>query len=321
MVTISKDNIIEQYEMREAYCDTLIAEAESDDRILVIEADVMHSMGTLPFKERFPVRSINCGIQEANCIGVAAGLSLVGFIPFFQTFGTFSSRRCFDQSYISVAYADLNVKIVGEDAGVAATVNGGTHMPLEDIGLMRNIPNCIVVEPCDTSAMKSIIVQLIGTYGAAYMRTVRKKVHKIYDCADLIIGKAEVIKDGDDVTLIGCGLMVYESLQAARLLEKEGIRARVVDMFTIKPIDAECIVKCARETGAVVTAENHSIINGLGSAVAEVLSQQHCAPLEIVGVKDRFGEVGDQDYLMREFGLTARDIAEKAKRAISRKLK
>jgi transketolase len=319
MVTVSKHNPIEQCEMREAYCDALITEAERDEHILAIEADVMRSLGTAPFKERFPDRSINCGIQEANCIGVAAGLSVTGFIPFFHTFGAFASRRCFDQTFVSAAYAGLNVKIVGQDAGVAASTNGGTHMPFEDMGIMRAIPNCIVIEPCDVVSMKSVVKQMTKTPGVIYMRTVRKNVNKIYDSADMVLGMAETVKDGADVTLIACGLMVYQALQAARHLAKEGISARVVDMFTVKPIDVDCITTCAKETGAIVTAENHSIINGLGSAVAEVLSQGPCIPLEMVGIRDRFGEVGDQDYLMREFGITAHDIVDKAKKAIIRK--
>ena len=311
---------MEKIEMRAAYCDSLIEAARVDPQIVTLDCDLQSSMGTKRFLEKYPERAFNCGIQEANACGVAAGLSAVGYTPFVHSFAVFTSRRMYDQAFISCAYAGLNVKLIGGDAGVSAAVNGGTHMAFEDVGIMRNIPGMTIIEASDSTMMKSLVPQVASMYGMVYMRMPRKTVRKIYnDNTNFKIGKAETLREGKDVSLIASGLCVYEALVAAEMLEKEGISAAVMDVFTIKPIDRDSIVACARKTGAVVTAENHNIYNGLGSAVAEVLSEEAPTPLIRVGVQDEFGEVGPQDYLMERFSLTAKAICEKAKLVIAKK--
>jgi transketolase len=258
--------------------------------------------------------------MEANGVGVAAGLSATGLIPFFNSFAIFSSRRVYDQVFISCCYAGLNVKIVGGDPGVTATYNGGTHMSFEDVALMRCIPNIRILEASDSVMLKSLIREMSAHYGTEYLRIARKHKVQIYrEGSEFTVGKAVVLREGSDVSLIASGIMVAEALKAADLLEKKGIDARVIDMFTIKPIDRECVLECAEKTGAVVTAENHNILNGLGSAVAEILSEERPCVLARVGVRDRFGEVGELDYLMNAFGLTASNICEKAVGAVAKK--
>jgi transketolase len=277
-------------------------------------------MGLTDFADTYPNRSLNVGVMEANGVGIAAGLSATGLIPFFNSFAIFSSRRVYDQVFLSCGYAGLNVKVIGGDPGVTATYNGGTHMSFEDVGLMRCIPNIRILEASDAVMLKSLIKQMIAHYGTEYLRIARKHKAQIYrEGSEFTVGKAVVLREGDDVSLIASGVMVVEALKAADLLEKEGVRARVVDMFTIKPIDRACVLECAEKTGAIVTAENHSVTNGLGSAVAEVLSEDRPCALARVGVKERFGEVGELDYLMDAFGLTAPNIYEGAKIAIAKK--
>jgi transketolase len=310
----------DQVAMRDAYCETLIALAKDNPNILAIETDVMSSMGTAAFAKAFPDRSINCGIQEANAVGVASGLSLMGFIPCFHTFGIFATRRVFDQVFLSCGYAKANVKIVGGDAGVTAAANGGTHMPFEDLCLMRAVPDMIVVEPADTVSIRALVPQMLGRYGNTYMRCCRRQVTRVYqDGASFTLGKANLLREGSDVTIIACGILVAEALDAAEMLDREGISARVVDHFTVKPADEEIIEESARKTGAIVTVENHNAIGGLGSAVMEALARTVPVPVEQIGVKESFGEVGDIPYLMKRFGLTKEDICAAALRAIGRK--
>ena len=320
MIKLSQDHGVSAIEMRKAYCDSLIEAAKSDSRVITVNCDLCSSMGLVPFEQAYPERGFNVGIQESNGLAVSAGLSASGMVPFFNTFAVFSSRRVFDQAFVSCAYAGLNVKIVGGDPGVSATTNGGTHMAFEDIGLYRTVPTCRVIDPCDPVLLKAIIPQMISHYGVDYLRLLRKAAPKIYDESSTFeIGKANLLREGTDVTLIACGLQVYEALMAAEQLQSEGISARVIDMFTIKPIDKDCVIESAKRTGAIVTAENHNVIGGLGSAVAEVLVENCPTVMERVGVMDEFGEVGAQDYLLDRFNLTAKTIIEKAKLAVSRK--
>lgn len=306
--------------MKDVYIETLIKLAEEDQRIVVLDADLMHSNSTIRFMETYPGRAINVGVQEANMIGTAAGLAATGKIPFTHTFSCFNTRRALDQIYMSVAYAKLNVKVVGTDPGVTAAYNGGTHMPLEDMGVVRGIPTMTVIEPVDNVMMEALVKDIAYLDGPVYLRVNRKEPVQIYaPGTEFEIGKGKVLTEGDDLTLIASGIMVAESLKAAELLEQKGIRARVVNIFTIKPIDKELIVKCAQETGAIVTCENHNVINGLGSAVAEVLAENCPVPMERVGVQDLFGEVGSVDYLQKRFAMTAEDIAAKAEKCLARK--
>ena len=306
--------------MREIYCDKLLELAKSNKNIVALDADLVSSSGMKPFFKRYPDRAIQCGVAEANMIGIAAGLSAMGKIPFAHSFGCFASRRVCDQIMISAAYAKQNVRIVGTDPGVTAAYNGGTHMPFEDMGVLRSIPEITLIEPTDPVMLADVITQLATLYGVYYIRMARKNVASIYaEGSTFEIGRGNVVHDGNDVTIIASGIMVAEALKAASQLSMEKISARVVDMFTWKPIDAKLVESCARETGALVTAENHNIIGGLGSAVAEAAVQNYPVPIEMVGIKDRFGQVGTEDFLRGEYNLTATEIVEAAKRAITRK--
>jgi len=273
-----------------------------------------------PFFKEFPDRAIQCGVAEANMIGIAAGLSSMGKIPFAHSFGCFASRRVCDQIMISASYAKQNVRIVGSDPGVTAAYNGGTHMPFEDMGVLRSIPEITLIEPTDTVMLADIIKQLEKLYGVYYIRMARKNVVGIYEEGSTFeIGHGNILKDGSDVSIIASGIMVAEALKAAKALRAEGVSAKVIDMFTWKPIDAKLVADCASSTGAIVTAENHNVIGGLGSAVAEAVVQSHPVPIEMVGIKDRFGQVGTEDFLRKEYNLTAEEIVKSAKRAIARK--
>lgn len=312
--------MLEAQEMRTVYCETMIALAKEDPHIVDVEADLTGAHGMKPFKAAYPERSFNVGIAEANMVGVAAGLSACGKIPFVHSFATFASRRCFDQIAISVCYAGLNVKIVGSDPGVGAELNGGTHMALEDMGIMRTLPGMTVFEPTDSVQLRKALPAVARHEGPVYIRLFRRKAEKVFDDDYVFtLGKADLLRDGSDVTIIASGICVANALQAAAMLAGEGVSARVLNMHTVKPVDAEAVLRAAEETGAVVTAENHSVIGGLGSAVAEVLAEGRPAPLERVGVKDHFGQVGKAPYLMGVFGITPADIAKAARKALARK--
>ena len=306
--------------MREVYCETLIDMALENEQIVVLDADLMSSISMKPFFTRFPDRAIQCGIAEANMIGIAAGLSSIGMIPFAHSFGCFASRRTCDQIMISAAYARQNVRIIGSDPGVTAAYNGGTHMPFEDMGVLRSIPEITLIEITDSVMLADVLQQLGNLYGVYYVRMLRKNAIKIYDDSSKFeIGTGNCLINGDDVTIIASGIMVHEALKAAEILKKEGISAKVVDMFTWKPIDVKLVEESAVSTGAIVTAENHNIIGGLGAAVAEVVCATVPVPVEMVGVMDEFGQVGTEDFLREEYNLTAESIVSAAKRAISRK--
>ncbi|MBN2050729.1 MAG: transketolase family protein [Spirochaetales bacterium] len=308
-------------EMRAIYAETLIKLAEKDERIVVLEADLMKSTGTNIFRERFPHRAFNVGVAEANMIGLAAGLSASGKIPFPATFGCFAARRTFDQFFISANYARLNVKLTGTDPGITAALNGGTHMPFEDTGLMRCIPGLTVFEPSDGVSLAGLLEQ--GAYhpGCTYMRLHRKEVPVIYPAGETFeLGKAKVLMEGSDLSIIACGsVCLQESLRAADTLRKEGITVRLLDMHTVKPADREAVIACAADTGAILTVENHQVIGGLGSAVAEILVENRPVPMKRVGIRDEFGEVGTQEYLAERFGLTAENILRQARELLKKK--
>lgn len=319
---LAHENIEETVAMRDAYVDTLIELAEADPRILAVDADLMLAMGIKRFAEKFPKQTINCGVQEANMYGISAGLSVMGFIPYAHTFACFASRRACDQIFVSCAYPHLNVRVIGSDPGITAALNGGTHMPFEDLGIMRGIPGMVVIEPTDSTMIRDIIRQTASRYGMFFIRLVRRSATKVYEeGSTFTIGKAVRLRDGNDVTIIAAGYCVAEALKAASHLAQEGISARVLDMFTIKPIDSEAVICAAVETGAIVTAENHNIYNGLGSAVAEVLVENYPVPLERIGARDQFGEVGPVTYLAERFGMNAAHIVEKVEQVLVRKEK
>lgn len=254
-------------------------------------------------------------------VGVAAGMSSVGMIPFAHTFGIFATRRVCDQLFMSAAYAGLNVKIMGSDPGISAQYNGGTHMPFEDMAIVRAIPGVKCFDPSDNVQFAFVLNEIAKEYGVHYVRFPRKGGYKIYtDDSTFELGKGVQIIDGKDLTIITSGaIMMPQALEAVKALKEENISARLVDMFTWKPIDAELIERCAVETGAIVTAENHNIIGGLGSAVSDVVVSTKPVPIEFVGVHDRFGQVGTEDYLAKEYGLTAKEIIAAAKKVLARK--
>ncbi len=309
-------------QLRDIYVDLLIHYAELYPELVIVEADLMKALKTFLFAEKFPERVVNVGVAEANMIGVAAGLSNMGKLPFTHTFTPFATRRVFDQVYLSVAYAQLNVKMVGSDPGIMAQLNGGTHMSLEDVGIMRTIPTMTIFEPVDGVQLAAMFPQIIKHYGPVYIRLLRTEFDPIFaDDQVFELGKATPIIDGKDISIFATGIMVKEALDAQKILLSQGISASVVNIHTVKPIDVEAIVKEAKKTGAVVTAENHNIINGLGSAVAEVLAENCPTVMERVGTKDHFGEVGKKDFLMEKFGLKAQYIVDAALRVLERKNK
>ena len=310
----------DEREMRQTLAGALVERAKTDDRIVVIEADLMSCHATKVFKQEFPERFVNVGIAEQNMIGIAAGMSTMGKIPFAYSFGPFATRRCYDQIFISVAYARQNVKIVGTDPGVLAEYNGGTHMPFEDMALMRAIPHMVCFEPVDATMLEKAVDQIVDYQGAVYIRLQRKKAEKVFDdTLNFELGKAIKIKDGKDVTLIASGIMVARAIEAAELLKEDGISARVVNIHTWKPIDKDAVIQRAKETGAIVTCENHNVCNGLGSAVAEVVCQNSPVPMRLVGVKDEFGQVGKNAYLSEQYHITTQDIVEAAREVVKNK--
>lgn len=307
----SKPYELDKIEMRQMYANTLLELAQNNPNVIALEADLMSAISTNKISSKIPKQIINSGIMEANMMGVAAGLSLTGKIPYVHTFAQFATRRAFDQLFVSGAYAQLNIKILGSDSGVTAEHNGGTHMAFEDLGLVRLIPNAQVYEVSDATQLGYLLRKIEKEYGIHYIRTIRKNAVKIYDENEIFeTGKGKVLREGGDVTIIASGIMVAESLRAADLLQDLGIQATVIDMFSIKPIDKELIVKYAEKTKAVVTAENHNVIGGLGSAVAEVLSEQCPTRMRRIGVKEQFGQVGKVDYLKEFYKLTAKDIVD-----------
>ena len=307
-------------EMRSVYVETLIALAERDERIMVCEADLMRAHGTTKFADRFPGRAVDVGVAEANLVGVSAGLSLGGKIPFAATFGCFASRRAFDQFFLSANYARLNVKLVGTDPGVTAAFNGGTHMPFEDVGLMRMVPGLTIFEPADPVSLRALMKQSASMWGCTYMRLPRKSVEPVYEEGEeFTLGKGKLLFDGDDVTIIAMGgLLVGEAIKAHGMLAEEGIDAALIDMHTVKPLDEELVLHHARKSGAVVTAENHQIAGGLGAAVANCLSCACPTPMRMVGIRDEFGQVGTQAWLQQHYRLTADEIVTQVKDVLNK---
>lgn len=320
MYIVSKEICEEKQDMKAVFGQTMEELAAQDPDVVYFDCDLMNSISMTDFAKKYPDRAVDCGIQEANMISAASGASAVGLKPFTHTFGTFASRRVMDQVFVSAAYAKLNVRMVGSDEGVMASSNGGTHMPFEDVAMMRAVPGITIIDVTDCAMLKDILKQTKDMFGVFYIRIARKKTDHIFeDGSTFEIGKAAKLHDGKDVTLFCSGACVGDTLRAADLLKKDGISADVQNMFTIKPIDKEAIVGAAEKTGAVVTVENHNIINGLGSAVAEVLAETVPVPLERVGVHDAFGQVGSVEYLKRAYGMLPEDIAAAARKAISRR--
>ncbi|WP_156285851.1 transketolase family protein [Oceanivirga salmonicida] len=301
----------ENAELRNVLIDKLQEIFKKDEKVVLLDADLMSCIGSNKIAYNYPDRVINCGIMEAQEVSCAAGLRLVGFKPFVHTFTSFASRRCLDQLFMSSLYQENPITVIASDAGIQAVHNGGTHMSFEDMGIIRSIPNTTIIEPTDSSVLKSVIDEVHSKNDKFYwIRLTRKNVFKIYEeGSQFEIGKANVVINyGNDILIVAIGMMVHESIKAAKMLKKEGINVTVLDMFTLKPVDKEAILKYAINTKLVVSAENHNITNGLGSAVSEVLSENCPRKLIRIGVKDRFGQVGTLEFLQEEYQLRAIDI-------------
>jgi transketolase len=289
--------------------------------LVVVDADMQRATESYLFQQRFPERHVNVGIAEANMVGISAGLALSGKTVFCGTFATFITQRVCDQVVISVAYCRANVKLLGVEAGLASAHNGASHQAMLDLAIMRAIPNMSVYVPGDATETRAIVAHALEHPGPAYIRVLRGKVPVLLDpdAYRFKAGRAVPMREGRDVTLITCGAMLPRSLQAAQQLAAEGISARVINMSSIKPLDEAAILDAAGDTGCIVTAEDHNILGGLGSAVAEVVTSRCPVPVIRVGVKDTFGEVGTPDWLAEKFGTSARHIAQAARDALARK--
>lgn len=305
---------------RDAYGDALVELGKTNGDVVVLEADLSKSTKTEAFSKAFPERFFNIGIAEANMMGIAAGLASCGKIPFASSFAIFCTGRAWEQIRNTIAFSALGVRIVGTHGGVSVGADGCSHQAIEDFALMRSIPGMTVIAPCDGPEARRAVLAAAELPGPAYLRMGRAKVPTITsDEAPFEIGKGIVMRDGKDVTLVACGAMVSAALEAAEIVSAEGIDAAVIDMHTIKPIDADLLTEYARKTGAVVTAEQHVLQGGFGGAVAEALVQTVAVPIEMVGLDNTFGQSGDPDVLFTHYHLTATDIAEKAKKAVARK--
>ena len=306
---------------REAYGKALVKLSTLNENVVVLDADLSKSTKTADFKAVSPERFINMGIAESNMMGVAAGLATCGKVPFASTFAMFAAGRAFEQIRNSICYPELNVKVCATHAGLTVGEDGATHQSIEDISLMRSIPNMTVINPADAVETEAAILAVAEYKGPCYVRLGRLAVNVINDANNykFEIGKGVTLAEGNDVTIVATGIMVELALEAKEQLSKDGINARVINIHTIKPIDKDLLIKAAKETGAVVTAEEHSIIGGLGSAVAEVVTEECPVPVLKVGIKDTFGESGIPGELLKAYGLTVDAIVENSKKAISLK--
>lgn len=306
---------------REAYGKALVKLSTLNNNVVVLDADLSKSTKTADFKAVAPERFINMGIAESNMMGVAAGLSTCGKIPFVSSFAIFAAGRAYEQIRNSICYPNLNVKVCATHAGLTVGEDGATHQAIEDISLMRSIPNMTVINPCDAVETEAAILAIAEYKGPCYVRLGRLAVNTINDekTYKFEIGKGVTLAQGNDATIIATGMMVESALEAKEILKKDGIEARVINIHTIKPIDKQLIIDAAKETKAIVTVEEHSVIGGLGSAVSEVVCEECPVPVVKVGIKDTFGESGNPYELLKKYGLTSEAICESVKKAIGLK--
>lgn len=313
-------SVVKKVATRESYGNALTELGKEHENLLVFEADLGGATKTTIFRKAFPERHIECGIAEANMISMAAGISTTGIVPFASTFAMFSAGRAFDQIRNSVAYPHLNVKIGATHAGISVGQDGATHQCNEDIALMRTIPGMVILNPCDDVEAKAAVKAAYEYNGPVYLRFGRVAVPVINDNPNykFEIGKGVTLREGKDLTIVTTGLLVHASLEAAEMLAKDGIDARVINIHTIKPLDEELIVKAAEETGKIVTVEEHSVIGGLGSAVCDALCEKNLAPVHKIGVQDVFGESAPAEELLEKHGLDAKGIYENVKAYLSK---
>lgn len=298
--------------MREVFGQTMTKLGESNKNLVVVGADTSESIASALFGKKFPDRFFNVGIAEQNMIGVSAGLAMFGKRVFCGTYAVFL-ERAIDQIRNTIAYCNLDVKIIGAHAGLSVGPDGGSHQTIEDISIMRALPNLSVVAPADSYSAGEMAKEVANTKGPFYIRLIRPNVPNIYTNETVKVGKANILREGSDIGIVACGLLVHEALKAAEKLQREGISARVIDCHTIKPIDEDIIIKAAKDTGRIITAEDHNVMGGLGSAVAEVLSRKHPTMMSMIGVNDAFGESGDPAQLMAKYGISENNILEKAR--------
>ena len=306
-------------EMRAVYAECLAQLMEKDRHVCVLDADLAKASGTRTLYERFPKQMFDCGVAEQDMASIAAGLSSYGFRPWIESFTPFASRRICDQIAISICYAKRNVKIVGTDPGIAAELNGGTHMSMEDVGVLRSIPGLVIFEPADAVQLRAAMPVLDAYDGAVYMRLFRKELPDVFpEGYTFDLFRADALRNGKDVSIFATGFQLKDALDAAEILAGEGIDAEVINVHTIKPIDREAVIASAGKTGVAVTVENHNVIGGLHSAVLEALALERI-PVLAVGVEDRFGEVGKLPYLRQALGLTVEHVVGTVKQAVSLK--
>lgn len=307
--------------MRQVYGETLVELGKTYPNIVVFDADVANSTRTVLFGEAYPDRFFDVGIAEMNMAAMAAGISTTGMIPFVNTFACFMVLRCGDPIRSLISYTKLNVKLAGTYAGLSDSYDGASHHSILDIAFMRALPNMVVISPADGEEIKAATAAAVQQKGPVYLRIHRNECPDIpeADSQPFVLGKGKVLKDGKDITLVATGYMVHRAMEAARKLEDQGVSARVVNIHTVKPLDTELLEKCAKETGGIVVAEEHSIHGGLGGAVAEAVGSLYPVPIEFVGVKDTFAESGDYQALLEKYGLTASHIERAAVEVLKKK--
>ncbi|MEK7154640.1 MAG: transketolase C-terminal domain-containing protein [Patescibacteria group bacterium] len=315
------DKDVETVPTRNGYGEGVVELGEKNKDVVVLTGDLKESTRVEEFAKRWPERFIECGVAEQNMMGIAAGLAAAGKIPFVSSYAVFSPGRSWDQLRVSVCYSNLNVNIVGAHTGVSVGPDGATHQALEDIAITRVLPNMTVVVPCDAIETKKATLAAAKRLGPYYSRFTREKTPVITTAeTPFEIGKAEVFADyGDDAAIVACGPLVYQSLVAAKELEKEGIKVRVINNHTIKPMDVTTVMEAARDCGAIVTVEEHQVMGGMGSAVAEVLAKNYPVPMEFIGMPDCFGESGQPEELLEKYGMSVIKIKEAVRKVISRK--
>lgn len=306
-------------ELREVFGRTLVALADEDPRVMVLDADLHTSTRTDLFKQTFPARFVQAGIAEQNMFGLAAGMAAAGMIPFPTTFAVFATKRANDQVSVSIAYPRLNVKIPGVYAGISTGKAGATHQSVDDLAIMRAMPNMRVLDPADATELAAAMRAMLVYEGPVYFRVIRPEMPDLFDDSYRFTWEPVQIRSGRDLTLCGTGMMSHRCLEAAGILATQGIEAAVVHVPCLKPLSSELLIRLARETGALVTAENHSIIGGLAGAVAEVLAEEAPTPIRRVGVRDCFVETGSDADIYRKYGLTTADIVQAAKEVLAKK--
>jgi len=318
---LSNFTIQDEKETRAGFGDGIYEAAQKNPKIIALTADLAGSLKLNKFIKDFPERFVQCGIAESNMIGIAAGLTIGGHIPYTTTFANFSTSRVYDQIRQSVAYSGKNVKICASHAGLTLGEDGATHQVLEDIGMMKMLPEMTVIVPCDYNQTKAATIAIADHEGPVYLRFGRPKWPNFtaIDGSDFQIGKAQILHEGDDITIIACGHLVYNAIEAGKILEAQGYSVEIINMHTIKPLDKEAIIKSVSKTKCVVTAEEHQKNGGLGDSVAQVLAEHCPAPQEFVAVNDTFGESGKPTQLLNKYGLGIQDIVKAAEKVLKRK--